>query len=147
MPAMAKLLIVEDDDKSRKLVRDLLVFNGYQTVEAVNGLDGDASAQDIGRIRRFGSVRRYARGDCLFAATGGDDYALLTVLPAGLELPAADLDPSGHTVIYTGNPATGVRGILAHVVTALGLRPARRGGRRARCGGRCRPRARTGGGH
>ncbi|MDM0068954.1 FAD-dependent oxidoreductase [Variovorax sp. J31P207] len=26
------------------------------------------SAQDIGRIRRFGSVRRYARGDCLFRA-------------------------------------------------------------------------------
>jgi len=35
----------------------------------------------------------------------------------------ADLDPSGHTVIYIGNPATGVRGILAHVVTALGGRP------------------------
>jgi type II secretory pathway predicted ATPase ExeA len=35
----------------------------------------------------------------------------------------ADLDPAGHTVIYIGNPATGVRGILAHVVTALGGRP------------------------
>ena len=35
----------------------------------------------------------------------------------------ADLDPSGHTIIYIGNPATGVRGILAHVVTALGGRP------------------------
>jgi type II secretory pathway predicted ATPase ExeA len=35
----------------------------------------------------------------------------------------ADLDPAGHTVIYTGNPATGVRGILAHVVTALGGKP------------------------
>ncbi len=29
----------------------------------------------------------------------------------------------GHTVIYIGNPATGVRGILAHVVTALGGKP------------------------
>jgi type II secretory pathway predicted ATPase ExeA len=35
----------------------------------------------------------------------------------------ADLDPGGHTVIYVGNPATGVRGILAHAVTALGGRP------------------------
>jgi type II secretory pathway predicted ATPase ExeA len=35
----------------------------------------------------------------------------------------ADLDPSAHTIIYVGNPATGVRGILAHVVTALGGRP------------------------
>jgi type II secretory pathway predicted ATPase ExeA len=37
----------------------------------------------------------------------------------------ADLDPAAHTVIYIGNPATGVRGILAHVVTALGGRPVR----------------------
>jgi hypothetical protein len=35
----------------------------------------------------------------------------------------ADLAPAGHTVIYIGNPATGVRGILAHVVTALGGKP------------------------
>ena len=35
----------------------------------------------------------------------------------------ADLDPAGHTVIYIGNPATGVRGILAAAVTALGARP------------------------
>ena len=34
------ILIIEDDDKSRKLVRDLLTFHGYETVEAVNGLDG-----------------------------------------------------------------------------------------------------------
>ena len=35
----------------------------------------------------------------------------------------ANLDPSGRTIIYIGHPATGVRGILAHVVTALGGRP------------------------
>jgi type II secretory pathway predicted ATPase ExeA len=35
----------------------------------------------------------------------------------------ADLEPASHTVIYVGNPATGVRGILAHVVTALGGKP------------------------
>jgi type II secretory pathway predicted ATPase ExeA len=35
----------------------------------------------------------------------------------------ADLDPAAHTINYIGNPATGVRGILAHVVTALGGKP------------------------
>jgi type II secretory pathway predicted ATPase ExeA len=36
----------------------------------------------------------------------------------------AGLDPAGHNVIYVGNPATGVRGILAAAVTALGGKPA-----------------------
>ena len=34
------------------------------------------------------------------------------------------LDPAGHNVIYIGNPAAGIRGILAAAVTALGGRPA-----------------------
>jgi len=34
------------------------------------------------------------------------------------------LDPTRHTVIYLGNPATGVRGIHHHIVTSLGGRPA-----------------------
>jgi len=38
---------------------------------------------------------------------------------------AADLDPAAHTIIYIGNPATGVRGIRARVVTALGGKPVR----------------------
>jgi two-component system cell cycle response regulator DivK len=40
------ILIVEDDDKSRKLVRDLLTYHGYDTVEAVNGLDGVRLARE-----------------------------------------------------------------------------------------------------
>jgi len=40
------ILIVEDDDKSRKLVRDLLTYHGYETVEAVNGLDGVRLARE-----------------------------------------------------------------------------------------------------
>jgi type II secretory pathway predicted ATPase ExeA len=36
----------------------------------------------------------------------------------------AGLDPTRHTVIYLGNPATGVRGIHHHIVTSLGGRPA-----------------------
>ena len=35
----------------------------------------------------------------------------------------ADLDPTRHTIIYIGNPATGTRGIHPHIVTALGGRP------------------------
>ena len=37
---MSKILIVEDNEKNMKLVRDILRHNGYATVEAVNGLDG-----------------------------------------------------------------------------------------------------------
>jgi two-component system, cell cycle response regulator DivK len=34
------ILIIEDDEKNRKLVRDLLQFSGYRTLEAVSGEDG-----------------------------------------------------------------------------------------------------------
>ncbi len=38
---MSKLiLIVEDDPKSLKLARDLLQVSGFETIEAVNGLQG-----------------------------------------------------------------------------------------------------------
>jgi type II secretory pathway predicted ATPase ExeA len=46
----------------------------------------------------------------------GKTVAVRAALPA--------LDPTRHTVIYIGNPATGVRGIHHHVVVALGGRPA-----------------------
>jgi len=42
---------------------------------------------------------------------------------AAVRAAVAALDPAGHNVIYIGNPATGVRGILAAAVTALGGRP------------------------
>ena len=42
---------------------------------------------------------------------------------AAVRAAVAALDPAGHTVIYLGNPTTGVRGILASAVTALGGRP------------------------
>ena len=35
----------------------------------------------------------------------------------------AGLDPTRHTIIYIGNPATGVRGIHHHIVTSLGGGP------------------------
>ena len=41
---MKTILIVEDNDKSMKLTRDVLQAKGYATLEAVNGLDGVAVA-------------------------------------------------------------------------------------------------------
>ena len=38
------ILIVEDNEKNRKLVRDLLQFHGYRTLEAVTATEGLALA-------------------------------------------------------------------------------------------------------
>jgi two-component system, cell cycle response regulator DivK len=40
------ILVVEDDEKSRRLVRDLLTYNGYRILEAANGLEGVRLAQE-----------------------------------------------------------------------------------------------------
>jgi hypothetical protein len=37
---------------------------------------------------------------------------------------AANLDPSRHVIIYLSNPTIGVRGMLTHIVAALGHTPA-----------------------
>ena len=37
---MSKILIVEDNEKNLKLVRDILQFKGYQTIEAETGNEG-----------------------------------------------------------------------------------------------------------
>ncbi len=39
------ILIIEDNDKNLKLVRDVLQFNGYQTAEAMTAEDGLALAR------------------------------------------------------------------------------------------------------
>ena len=39
------ILIVEDNEKNRKLERDILQFHGYRTAEAETGEDGVALAQ------------------------------------------------------------------------------------------------------
>ena len=39
------ILVVEDDDKSRKLVRDLLTVKGYEIIEAETGEEGVDLAQ------------------------------------------------------------------------------------------------------
>ncbi len=43
---MSLILIVEDNDKNMKLVRDVLQVDGYTTLEAVTGEDGVALAQE-----------------------------------------------------------------------------------------------------
>ena len=40
------ILVVEDNDKNRKLVRDVLTFKGYQIIEAETGEDGVRLAQE-----------------------------------------------------------------------------------------------------
>ena len=43
---MSTILIVEDNEKNMKLVRDILQFKGYQTIEAVTGNQGLALARE-----------------------------------------------------------------------------------------------------
>ncbi len=40
------ILIVEDNEKSRKLVRDVLTFKGYEIIEAETGEEGVRLAQE-----------------------------------------------------------------------------------------------------
>ncbi|UCD88604.1 MAG: response regulator [Desulfobacterales bacterium] len=43
---MSKLiLVVEDQEDNRRILRDLLTNSGYEVIEAVNGLDGVSSAE------------------------------------------------------------------------------------------------------
>jgi two-component system cell cycle response regulator DivK len=37
---MSAILIIEDNEKNMKLVRDVLQYKGYQTLEAATGMDG-----------------------------------------------------------------------------------------------------------
>jgi two-component system, cell cycle response regulator DivK len=40
------ILVVEDNDKIRKLVRDVLMFKGYENIEAETGEEGVRLAQE-----------------------------------------------------------------------------------------------------
>jgi two-component system cell cycle response regulator DivK len=44
--SMSTILIVEDNEKNMKLVRDILQHRGHQTIEAVNGGDGVRLARE-----------------------------------------------------------------------------------------------------
>ena len=41
-----KILIVEDNENSRRLVRDVLIYHGYETIEAENGEEGIRKAKE-----------------------------------------------------------------------------------------------------
>ena len=43
---MSLILIIEDNEKNMKLVRDILQAKGYKTVEAINAEDGIKLAQE-----------------------------------------------------------------------------------------------------
>jgi len=74
---MSKILIVEDNEKNMKLVRDLLQYKGHQTLEAVTGLDGvrlaidnvpnlilmDIQLPDISGIQALALIREQAALD------------------------------------------------------------------------------------
>jgi len=71
---MSKILIVEDNDKNMKLVRDILQHQGHATLEAVTGGDGvrlaiehrpdlilmDIQLPDIDGIRALQLIREQA---------------------------------------------------------------------------------------
>ena len=40
-----KILVVEDQEDNRKILRDLLVANDYEVIEAIDGLEGVAKAE------------------------------------------------------------------------------------------------------
>jgi CheY-like chemotaxis protein len=44
--ADALILVVEDNDKNRKLVRDVLTFKGYEVIESESGEEGVRLAQE-----------------------------------------------------------------------------------------------------
>ncbi len=46
MMAGKLILIVEDNERNRKLVRDVLQFTGYETIEAETGEEGIRLAQE-----------------------------------------------------------------------------------------------------
>jgi len=44
--AGALVLVIEDNDKNRKLVRDVLTFKGYEVIESETGEEGVRLAQE-----------------------------------------------------------------------------------------------------
>lgn len=43
---MAKILVVEDNEKNRILLREVLTYHGYEVIEAVNGYEALKAARE-----------------------------------------------------------------------------------------------------
>ncbi len=60
-----KILIVEDNEKNRVLIRDVLKYYGYEVIEAVNGEEGVKAAKeempDLIRCRLWTALPRCRR--------------------------------------------------------------------------------------
>jgi thiamine-monophosphate kinase len=87
-------------------VSDGLLIDASRLAEA----SGCSAAIDLDALplsRAFIAERGQGLEARLFAATGGDDYALLVALPAGLEPSTLSL-PSGATIACVGSLAAGV---------------------------------------
>ena len=142
----AWLFISDARASAAALARDL--EQAQQQLAAVNGArhgHGRRTLMIDAVIDRFGLTRMpfgrdlppgrlHRHADCAEAAAritwavAGKTIGVITGevgtgKTAAVRAAVAGLDPAGHNVIYIGNPATGVRGILAAVVTALGGRP------------------------
>ena len=44
---MPKILIVEDNEKNRRMMRDILTYHGYEIIEAENGEEGIKMAKEF----------------------------------------------------------------------------------------------------
>jgi len=52
---MKRVLVVEDTEDNRKIIRDLMTSAGYETIEAVTGEEGVAMAAEHRRPEVIGS--------------------------------------------------------------------------------------------
>jgi two-component system cell cycle response regulator DivK len=88
------ILVVEDNDKNRKLVRDVLTFKGYEIIEAETGEEGVRLAQErhpslvLMDIRRPGidgieALRRLRAEPAVASSAGIRSTALGTINAPG----------------------------------------------------------------
>jgi DNA-binding response OmpR family regulator len=108
---MARILVVDDEQRIREVIREYAEFNGYEVAEAVDGmdavvlcrendfdlivmdvmmpkLDGFSAVKDIRKLKNIPVIRLSARGeeyDTLFAfEVGVDDYMVKPFSPKEL---------------------------------------------------------------
>lgn len=86
-------------------VSDGLLLDAFRLAQASNCVV-DISLDQLPLSRAFVAERGHARAARLFAATGGDDYALLAALPPDCDPLTLSL-PSGTTITQVGTMSAG----------------------------------------